>query len=202
MLAAHLEIPVRRRPSRKLKAALARFARAERGATAVEFGLICLPVMVMLFGVIELALVLLVSTTLETAVETSARKIRTGEFQQGAAPTKDAFKTMVCGEMSWLGPGCEGDLYVEARTFGTFGAMAANQPQPGDTFDADSACWATGQPSDIVLVRTYYRWKLFTPLLDAGLENMGGGSGLRLISTTTAFRNEPYSDDPPAGAAC
>jgi Flp pilus assembly protein TadG len=199
---------VRYRPSRKLKAALARFARAERGATAVEFGLICLPVMAMLFGVIELVLVFLVSTTLETAVETASRTIRTGDFQQSATPTKAAFRTMVCAEMSWLGPGCTDNLYVEARTFATFGAMAASPPVPSVTFvdetvghDADT-CWATGQPSDIVLVRTYYRWKLFTPLLNAALENMGGGSGARLISTTTAFRNEPFSDDPAGGAAC
>jgi Flp pilus assembly protein TadG len=199
---------VRHRPSRKLKAALARFGRAERGATAVEFGLVCLPVMVMLFGVLELALVFMVSTTLETAVETASRTIRTGAFQQGATPTKAAFRTMVCAEMSWLGPGCTNNLYVEARTFATFGAVAANAPVPPVTFvnedddHADDTCWATGQPTDIVLVRTYYRWKLFTPLLNAALENMGGGSGARLVSTTTAFRNEPYSDDPPAGASC
>jgi Flp pilus assembly protein TadG len=201
---------VRHRPSRKLKAALTRFARAERGATAVEFGLICLPVMVMIFGVIELALVFLVSATLETAVETASRTIRTGAFQQGATPTKAAFKTMVCDKMSWLGAGCADNLYVEARTFANFGAVAANAPVPPVTFvdedenddHADDTCWATGQPTDIVLVRTYYRWKLFTPMLNAALENMGGGSGMRLISTTTAFRNEPYSDDPPAGAAC
>jgi Flp pilus assembly protein TadG len=199
---------VRYRPSRKLKAALARFARAERGATAVEFGLICLPVMVMLFGLIELALVFLASATLDTAVETASRTIRTGAFQQSATPTRDAFRTMVCDNMSWLGPGCLDNLYVEARTFTTFGALAAYAPVPPVTFvnededHADDTCWATGQPTDIVLVRTYYRWKLFTPLLNAALENMGGGSGARLVSTTTAFRNEPYSDDPPAGASC
>jgi hypothetical protein len=115
---------------------------------------------------------------------------------------------MVCDNMSWLGPGCLDNLYVEARTFTTFGALAAYAPVPPVTFvnededHADDTCWATGQPTDIVLVRTYYRWKLFTPLLNAALENMGGGSGARLVSTTTAFRNEPYSDDPPAGASC
>ena len=51
-------------------------------------------------------------------------------------------------------------------------------------------------------MRTYFKWKLFTPLIDSALQNMGSGSGLRLISTATAFRNEPYNEDPPVGAGC
>jgi Flp pilus assembly protein TadG len=198
---------VSRRPSTRLKAALTRFARAERGATAVEFGLLTLPIMVMVFGLVELALVFLVSATLETAVETASRKIRTGEFQMGATPTRAAFKGLVCGEMGWLGPGCADNLTVESRTFTSFGNLVVAPPPPPGAFEVDlnltnDPCFAVGKATDIVLVRTYYRWKLFTPLLDASLENMGDGSGQRLISSTTAFRNEPYNDDPPVGAAC
>ena len=60
----------------------------------------------------------------------------------------------------------------------------------------------TGGTSDIVLVRAYFKWRLFTPFLSGGLENMGAGSGMRLMSTATAFRNEPYSDVGPVGAKC
>ncbi|MET0271571.1 MAG: hypothetical protein ABW360_01130, partial [Phenylobacterium sp.] len=133
---------------------------------------------------------------------TAARKIRTGEFQQGAAPTKDAFKTLVCGEMSWLGSDCAENLYVEAESFGSFAALADDEPTPADELEDGGGCWSIGKPADIVLVRTYYRWKLFTPLVDASLETLGAGSGMRLVSSATAFRNEPYSDDPPGGSGC
>lgn len=192
---------------RRLIASARSFARAERGATAVEFGLILVPLMLLIFGVLELGGVFLVTTTLETATETASRTIRVGAFQQGQDPTKAAFKALVCNNMSWLSARCSGDLYVEAQTFSTYAALAANQPvtvgaqSPQQADDAlANTCWTTGQPGDIVLVRVYYRWNLFTPGMDLGLDNTGGGQ--RLITATTAFRNEPYNDNQPQGTRC
>jgi Flp pilus assembly protein TadG len=186
----------------RLQRFIARFARAERGATAVEFAMISLPLMVLIFGVIELAMVLLVATTLETAVESAARTIRTGNFQTSASSTKADFKALVCGKMSWLSAKCATDLWVDVRTFNDFGSLAGNAPQGGSVFNPASTCFSPGQPADIVLVRAYFQWALFTPLLSNALEDMGGGSGKRLLSFATAFRNEPFNSNPPSGAAC
>jgi hypothetical protein len=49
-------------------------------------------------------------------------------------------------------------------------------------------------------VRAYFTWPLFAPLLNQVLDNMGNGK--RLLSSATAFRNEPYNDTLPTGAAC
>lgn len=181
----------------------ARFARADRGATAVEFALVSLPMLVMIFGLLELALVFLVNMTLDTAVQNTARQIRTGEFQTSGANSKDNFKTLVCSQMTWLTPQCSTNLSLDVRTFSTFAGLAAGPTISPGAFDPTKTCFAAGQPTDIVLVRAYFQWNLFTPLLNNALENMGGGSGKRLISSTTAFRNEPYSNSPPSGtSAC
>ena len=74
-------------PPSRLSRFAARFARAERGATAVEFGLVSLPILTMIFGLIEIALVFLVATTLDSATQAASRQIRTGEFQTSAANT-------------------------------------------------------------------------------------------------------------------
>jgi hypothetical protein len=50
-----------------------------------------------------------------------------------------------------------------------------------------------------VLVRSYFTWPLFAPLITL-MDNTGNGA--RLVSTATAFRNEPYNSNPPGGAAC
>lgn len=178
------------------------FAHAQRGGTAVEFALISLPFMILVFGVVELAMVLLVTATIESATEIAARQIRTGEFQQSASHSKTDFKTLVCSKMNWLQPQCAADLYVDVRTFSSFNALAGNGPTAGTAFNANATCFTAGAPTDIVLVRTYFRWRLFTPLIDAALQNMGAGSGMRLLSTATAFRNEPYNETPPVGAQC
>ncbi|HEX2816276.1 MAG TPA: TadE/TadG family type IV pilus assembly protein [Phenylobacterium sp.] len=193
---------MRTAPPSRLSRFASRFARAERGATAVEFGLVSLPILMMIFGLLEIAMVFLVGTTLDQATQAAARQIRTGEFQTSATPTKAAFKALVCQRMTWLQPKCNADLWLDVQTYSDFATLAATPPMNAPAFDPNTTCFSTGQPTDIVLVRAYFEWDLITPLLSVALQNMGGGSGKRLISSTTAFRNEPYNDNPPVGTKC
>jgi Flp pilus assembly protein TadG len=190
-----------RRPTHIL-AHLRRFARARRGATAIEFSIIALPFCALMFGAIELGLVFMASTTLEFATDAAARKIRTGQFQTSGATTKGNFKTAVCNNMSWLSVPCGSKLTVDVQTFANFTGAAGNNPANPTLFNPNATCFTTGQPGDIVLVRTYYEWDLYTPLLNVGLQNMGATSNKRLISSATSFRNEPYSTQSPVGAKC
>jgi Flp pilus assembly protein TadG len=176
-----------------------RFIRSERGATAVEFAIVSVPLIALVLGIMELALVTLVVTTLEGATESAGRMIRTGEFQTSAANSRTDFKSLVCQRMSWLTSQCNTSLTVDVRVFNDFQSLAGNQPMTGQNFNPANACFATGQPGDIVLVRTYFPWPLFAPLLTL-MDNTGSGN--RLISTATAFRNEPYNENAPGGAAC
>ena len=191
------------RPSSPRGRFIRRFLRAEGGVTAVEFGLVSLPIMLMTFGLLELALVFLVGATLDTATEMASRQIRTGEFQTSAGNTQADFKNLVCAQMAWLSGQCAASLWVDVRTFSTFNGLATAPPVNTATFNPPAGlCFSVGQPTDIVLVRAYFEWSLFTPLLNNALENMGGGSGKRLITSTTSFRNEPYNINPPVGTAC
>ena len=183
-------------------AALRRFARAQRGATAIEFAIIALPFMILLFGIIELGMVFLVSTTLQNATDNAARQTRTGQFQTSGANTKNDFKTLVCNNMTWLSAPCTSKLTIDVQTFTTFTTLSATGPTNAATFDPNTTCFSTGLPGDIVLVRAYYEWTIFTPLLNASLVNMGSGTGKRLINAATSFRNEPWSSQAAQGAKC
>ncbi len=178
-----------------------RFARARRGATAVEFALISIPLLLLMFGILELGLILLVTATLDTATDFAARNVRTGEFQQNTSGTKQEFKELVCRNMSWLKDDCVDNMLVEAETFATFAnagnATPANPQSPNPT----TICWKVGNPEDIVLVRTHFKWPIFTPLMQPFLEN-DGKTG-RLLSSARIFRNEPYNAAlQPLGARC
>lgn len=166
------------------------FIRDDKAATAVEFALLALPFFALIFGIIEVGLVFLVSTTLENAVAASGRQIRTGELQS-AGGTAATFKNAICANMSWLGSSCATNLNVDVRTYTSFGAVTTPNPVVNGAFQQNQMTFTPGVAGDIVVVRAYYQWTIFTPLLNAALVNLG--SNKHLISATVAFRNEPYS---------
>ena len=179
-----------------------RFAHARRGAVAVEFAFVAFPFLLLLFGTLELALVLMVSMTLETATGDAARAIRTGEFQTSGGNTKADFQTLVCDRMMWLKSSCKDKLSVDVETFAIndFQAMANSGTRNTQTFDKNATCFSPGGPMDVVMVRTYYEWTLFTPLLNDALVNAGNNK--RLINAVVSFRNEPFNNNSPVGARC
>jgi Flp pilus assembly protein TadG len=190
-----------RRLACRLRALSRRLAEDRKGATAIEFALISIPMMMLMLGVIELGLILLVSVTLETATEFTARDIRTGVFQMSGANSKNDYKAKVCRNMSWLSGMCTTKLYVETQTFDTFNSAGASAPAEPSAFDPTKTCWSPGNPEDIVLVRTYFEWPIITPLLKPVFTDYG--SGARLLSSARLFRNEPFNPSlKKAGAKC
>jgi hypothetical protein len=57
-------------------------------------------------------------------------------------------------------------------------------------FDPTALAFATGGPGDVVVVRSYYQWTLFTPMMNQALQTLSGGK--TLITSAATFRNEPY----------
>lgn len=104
--------------------------------------------------------------------------------------------------MTWLQSSCSANLTVDVQTFTNFTNQSNTSAVNPTQFNANTTCFTTGVAGDIVLVRTYYQWTIFTPLLNAALVNMGTGTGKRLITAAASFRNEPYSTAPSTGAGC
>ena len=50
--------------------------------------------------------------------------------------------------------------------------------------------YSPGGPGDIVVVRLFYQWPLFVTGLGYNIANLAGSK--RLLTATSAFRNEPY----------
>ena len=176
---------------RRLRAGLNRFSRGRSGSTAVEFAMLAMPFLGLLFGIIELGMIYLISTTLDNATADAARQIRTGSVQTSGSATATSFQTLVCNEMSWLGSNCAANLSVDVRTFTTFASTNVADPISNGTFNSSSLLFQTGGPDDIVLVRTYYPWTLVVPFLDGSVARLSNNK--TLIESATTFRNEPYS---------
>ena len=174
----------------RLKARCARFAYASGGAAAIEFALMSIPFFLLLFGIIELAMIFLLSTTLDNATAEASRTIRTGELQGKGTPDPAAFKTTICETLGWLESDCKSNLYVDAQTFDSFQAIQAPPDTTNQAFDPSAFQFSPGGPGTIVVVRAYYKWPFITPLVSKAMQQYADGS--MVLMSTASFRVEPY----------
>ena len=168
-----------------------RFARAERGATAVEFALIAMPFFALLFGTLQMGLLFMTSTTIESAAMTAARQVRTGQLQNAGNNTSQGFKDLICGDMTWLTyDDCEHNVSIDVRTFGNFASITSTLPVKNGAIDPTQLQFNSGTNCSIVMVRVFYPYTLFAPSFTPGLPDLG--SNQKLITVATAFRNENW----------
>ena len=89
--------------------------RKQDGAAAVEFGMVAAPFLLLVFAIMETAIVFFAGQALETAVADSARLIMTGQAQtQGF--NQAAFKNAVCAKIYGLFD-CSNGVYVDVKTY-------------------------------------------------------------------------------------
>lgn len=172
--------------------------RNKNGSVAIEFAMIAPMFFMLMFASVEIGLVYFANMTLENGVYNASRLVRTGQVQQDGM-SADEFRDFLCAEVDMLLSCDSGSLLIDVRAYSSFGSSAHE-----DAFDAsgdlrgDLNSFQTGQSSatsgsqDIVLVRAFYKWPLFTPMFSQYFSNMPNEAGYRLISSSFAFRNEPY----------
>lgn len=179
-------------------------AACERGAAALEFAL-ALPVALMLIlGMLEVAMVMFVSTSVEGGLREAARYGITG--QSPATGTREEAIVAIIDRYT-MGFVDASPANVSFLTYGSFNDVG--QPEPwtdenlngaydgGEPFDdlngnakwdADRGKIGVGASGDVVLYRIDYDWSLITPFLASVL----GDNGVFHMSASTAVKNEPY----------
>jgi Flp pilus assembly protein TadG len=166
-----------------------------RGATAVEFAMVGLPFMFMIFALIQLALYFMVQVTLDNATAAAARQLRTGvTVADGASDTsaKKSFASSICSNMNWLQSQCSSNLTVDVRPLsGGYGSGLSSQPM--------GACFYSGGAGSAVELRSQYNWTLPTAIL---AQSLAGGGGTAQIQSTEVFQVEPDGQSSNSAAQC
>lgn len=176
----------------------------ESGTTAIEFAILGIPFLALLFGIIELAVLFFISSTTQHALETVARKIRTGEFQTSGGGAAE-FKTRICTAMTGVGACDKLRVDVISSATGRFSTLVLPEsPEPipvGETEEEKDAREAAAPAlpadnytvtsgGDVVIVRVQYVHTLTLPTELTRLANSTGNT--HIITHTTAFKNEPF----------
>jgi Flp pilus assembly protein TadG len=194
--------------STKLKSALRRLFGGQDGAAAVEFALVAVPFLALLFAILETAFIFFVQQALENAAANAGRLIMTGQAQQnyqgsGQPMTASQFKTAACAAIAGV-LNCNASLIVDVQTYSSFSAAnAGNATAPPLNshgvlqIDPNNPPFDMGGPGDIVVVVLMYQWPAWvnlpglTSLMDLASGNNQPVTG-RLLMATSVFMNEPY----------
>lgn len=165
------------------------WTRDRRGTTAIEFSLVAIPFVIMMVGIIEIAILYTAGSLLEGSTASAARMIRTGQLQQ-LNPTNPevVFRDALCANIRAL-VNCNNIQIEVVQLPDGFTDAGDYAPQ----FDEDGNLivrpFTMGTSSDVVLIRTAYRYPFLTPLLSPLL---GGSAGSRLLMSTLVLETEPY----------
>ena len=210
---------------------LRNFRRANDGATAIEFALLALPFCVLLFSILELAIIFFITAALDHGTAQAARQIRTGELQASETSKTaqlKAFRDRICEEMAGLAD-CDTRLRVDLVSDVSFTTatlppvnLDSSARRPGDDYkknpdgsyvlDSDgkrvreeptpppASNFACSAPRKVVLLRAEFYHDLTLPRALTFLGNDPDGWNRRILTSTTAFRNEPFPAT--AGSSC
>jgi Flp pilus assembly protein TadG len=173
----------------------------EAGATAIEFAILGLPFVMLLFGTMSAALYFFTNVTVASALVDASRALRTGQFQESTGAYDGAitlqqreqvFKSAMCAK---LPPYVDcSRIVIRAQSNANFGGISRPVCATGGVMVTQAtadATFATGGASAVVLVTACYPWNVSGGLPFLNIGNLSDGSFL--ILTSVVFRTEPYN---------
>lgn len=165
-------------------------ARRISGSAALEFAMIAPVLFLFIFGTIETGVIFFAQTMLQNATADTARQIRTGQLS--GTLTASQITTNVCSEVDGLITDCLTGLQVDLRAFTSFtGASYPSVSNADGSVNTSALTVQTTSDCAIVLLRTFYAWKIMTPLMKPFLQT--GSTGTSVLTSSAAFRTEPYT---------
>jgi Flp pilus assembly protein TadG len=176
-----------------------RWRRDESGVTAIEFAMVALPFVMLLFGIMSVCLYYFANFTIENAVWQAGRAIRTGQVQQSTgayagavtnADRKAAFKKAMCDRAPTFFD-CQAKAVVIVQNNANFsGISEPSCTNNGSIINESNAAFNTGGAGAVVLVTVCYPWDFGGKLPFFKMGNLNNGA--MLMQASVAFRTEPY----------
>jgi Flp pilus assembly protein TadG len=173
--------------------------RDESGATAIEFAIVAMPFLMLLFGIMSVSLFYFTSFSLENAAWHASRAIRTGQLQQSMGAyagqitnedRKKAFKKELCRSAPTF-LDCESKAVVIVQSNAGFaGISEPSCATDGVLITESTAPFNAGEASSVVLITVCYPWAAGSKLPFFKMSNLANGA--LLLQTSVALRTEPY----------
>ena len=164
--------------------------RDRRGATAIEFAILALPFILLIFAVFETTISFTAEQVMSNATDKVARQVRTGQISLETTDA-DAFRKMICDDLEvFVADDCP-DLHFDLQAYDSFADVPKSIPfsSPG-VVDTSSFTYAPGGPEQINNLRVLYKWPVLTDIMKSRLAGLKDGR--ILLYSTTTWQNEPF----------
>ena len=162
-----------------------RYLQDTRGAVAVEFALVGPMFLLLLVVAIELGVVLLTQSALDTDTQDASRLIMTGQVQTGGGI--GSFTSKLCGDVGPLISNCASTVQINVQA----SAALANFSPTVKTNGAGTMTptqFTPGTAGQYVLVQVGYN----RPYLIAWVGSVLGVKNASLLVSSAVFQNERY----------
>jgi Flp pilus assembly protein TadG len=183
--------------------------RDRRGAAAVEFALVTVPLIVMLLGLVDLGFRSYIASQLQGTMDQAARKVTIG----GVSTT--TISSFVSDRIRRILPGAT--VTVTPKSYDDFSDVGKPEPITTDTaplgvynqgdcftdlngngvWDSDGGQSGNGGGDDIV----YYTATVSYPAL-MPMRKLLGWSAIETVTATMMMRNQPYAAQPQPATVC
>ncbi len=163
-----------------------RFGRSRSGAAAVEFAFVALPFFAILFSLVETGMVFIGDTTMQNAVKQAAREVRTGQMASGGFDLA-AFRTALCGYSVFFE--CS-KFKIDLTAYAKYSDIPIVAPIRNGKLDESGFGYTAGGANQIMALRVYYEWPVYTDVMSKALSSLKSGN--YLMASTTAFKTEPF----------
>lgn len=191
---------------------LRRLFRSSEGATAIEFAILAIPFLIIVFATFETFIAFTGEQLVANAVDNMGRRIRTGQITFNMGRTTDMkeieFRREFCRQISIMVACSQTEaakpskLWIDLQQVTNFSDIPTSIPLKatnggkGHDLDTDKLKFTPGGAGKINMFRAYYRWPITTDLVRPYISNLqpeGASKGSEfLIVATSAFQNENY----------
>jgi Flp pilus assembly protein TadG len=175
-----------------------RLAGDRRGTTAVEFGLVALPLFVLVFAIAEMGLDFYCRSNLDVVSQRVARQIAIGAVQADDLDV-NGFRTLVCGDLPSV-LSCSNLVFsVQTVPSSFYGLTTSYQASNGllqyvvtqPSLDQSLNKFCPGDKNQFVVLQLLYAMPVVTGIWLTSAVTYKGRS-VRVIGATQVFRNESF----------
>ena len=191
------------------RSAAARFGKAQDGATAMEFGLLITPYMLMIFGIFQISFDAYVGSVLSFATTKAARQIMIGAVQSSNL-TADQFRTQqICPSLPSF-VSCS-DVAVNMQKYaGATGTQSiyynfVNSTSSGlkyPSLNNANNTYCNGGSGEFVVLQVMYPLSFFSSLYPSTTTVTNQATGTILLMATATFKNEQTASTNTTNTSC